>query len=277
MQTVECSNEEIQLKPAEFKLFQTLMYDHAGIRLSERKQILVQSRLRKRLTTLGLDSYRAYYNLIISQEDEFQTCLNALTTNETFFFRHKNHWDFLTTQILPDWRARHDKTQVYRAWSAASSSGEEPYSLAIALRDSLKESERWDVRVDATDINEEVLAKARRGEYGSYALQKLTPACIKSYFRPAQQDGNYVVKDRIRDLVQFRRHNLLHATSGAMYDLILLRNVMIYFDEASKAVVLATITRRLTPGGYLFLGGSETLPACKNQYDYVKPTVYRRR
>ncbi len=270
---------ELALSGSELKLFQELMYREAGIRLPDVKQNLVQGRLRKRLDALGLGSYREYYAFATAEghADELQRLLEALTTNETFFFRHKQHWDYLLDQMLPEWRQRAARGASFRVWSAASSTGEEPYSLAIALHAALAKSGHG-IHIDATDINTQVLARARTGIYGTYALQKLTPRCLKDYFVPTSSADQFQVRADIRALVTYRSHNLQEApVQGPPYDLIMLRNVLIYFDAASKHTVLGHISTRLRPGSWLILGGAETLNDAPGLFDYVQPTIYRKR
>ncbi len=264
------------LQPGEMRLFQELIYREAGIRLADVKANLVQGRLRKRLEALGLDSFRAYHDLVTSpgHDDEFQRCLEALTTNETFFFRHKQHWDFILDDLLPEWK-RSTGRGTFRAWSAASSTGEEPYSLAIALDAGLSQS-GCKATVEATDINTQVLARAKAGIYGTYALQKLTPHCLARYFTPAG-DECHQVQGRIRSMVEYHQHNLQEPSRGQPCDLVLVRNVLIYFDTASKAKVVTHVAARIRPGGYLILGGAESLSDPKGLFEYVRPTIYRKR
>ena len=269
---------ELALSTSELRLFQDLMYREAGIRLPDVKQNLVQGRLRKRLDALGLGSYREYHSHITAHghADELQRCLEALTTNETFFFRHKQHWDFLLEELLPAWQRGAARGASFRVWSAASSTGEEPYSLAIALHAALS-GHGFGIHIDATDINTQVLARARTGIYGAYALQKLTPKCLQQYFVPAGGDDHFQVREDIRALVAFRSHNLQEATvQGPPYDLIMLRNVLIYFDTASKNTVIGHIGTRLRAGGHLILGGAETLSDVHSSFTYVRPTIYRK-
>ena len=268
---------DLQLKNGELRLFQDLMYREAGIRMADAKHTLVQSRLRQRLDALGLTSYRDYHTLVTApgNETEFQRCLEALTTNETFFFRHKQHWDCVLDQIVPEWKRKAAKGATFRAWSAASSTGEEPYSLAIAL-DAALDGTAFTARVEATDINTQVLARAKQGIYGSYALQKLTQQCLARYFRPLPDGERHQVRDTIRQMVEFRSHNLLQPSRGPAFDLILLRNVLIYFDSNSKHIVLGHIANRLKPGAWMILGGAETLSGRTSEFSYVQPATYRK-
>lgn len=269
---------DVSLQDSELRLFQDLMYREAGIRLADAKHNLVQSRLRKRLDALGHHSFREYHSYVTApgHDAEFQRCLEALTTNETYFFRHKQHWDFLLGTIVPGWKKSAAKGGTFRAWSAASSSGEEAYSLAIALTEAFA-STGYQAKIDATDINTQVLARAKAGIYAGYALQKLTPPCLQRYLTPLPGGERHQVNADIRKLVEFRPHNLQQPSQGVAYDMILLRNVLIYFDGESKGVVLAHISARLKSGGWLILGGAETLSERTDEFTYVRPTIYRKR
>jgi chemotaxis protein methyltransferase CheR len=271
------ANDGPALGEDELRLFQELVYREAGIRMPDAKHNLVQGRLRRRLDALGLDSYRAYHQHCTApgNAEELQRCLEALTTNETFFFRHKQHWDFLLEGILPAWRKSASPGATFRAWSAASSTGEEPYSLAIALAAAFADG-GFRSHIDATDLNTQVLARARTGVYGAYALQKLTPRCLARYFTAAP-GGEHRVHEEIRKGVEFRSHNLLKPSTGPAYDLVLLRNVLIYFDASSKAAAVANVAARLKPGGWLILGGAETITDRDGAFEYVRPTIYRKR
>jgi chemotaxis protein methyltransferase CheR len=266
------------LKDSEFRKYQRLMYDHAGIQLNESKHALVQNRLRKRLRLLGLTSYEEYFKLVVdpAHPEEFQECMNALTTNETYFFRHKNHWDFFTGEFIPELKAARQGKQLkeIRLWSAAASVGAEAYSAAIAVEELLPEEQGWSLTIDATDLNVEVLRQAREGRFNAYAVQKLTKHCLTKYF--ALEGQEYVVREKLRAKVNFRRHNLLEEMRGACYDLVFLRNVLIYFDEASKSRVVDNVANRIRKGGYLILGGAESLTAHRERFEYVKPTIFRK-
>jgi chemotaxis protein methyltransferase CheR len=267
------TTDEIRLTPSEFRLFQELMYRHAGVRLGPTKHTLVQNRLRKRLRALGLSSYGHYHHLIAdgAHPGELQECLNCLTTNETYFFRHRNHWDFFTREFLPEMAARSGPVRI---WSAAASTGAEAYSAAIALCDTFRRSGRR-LRVDATDINEDVLIRAREGVYDDYAVQKLTRACLAAYFEPVA-NGRHRVRESVRALVRFEQHNLLEPRRAEPYDLVFLRNVLIYFDEASKRSVLERVDRVIRPGGILILGGAESLSSGVGAFRFLRPTIYRK-
>jgi chemotaxis protein methyltransferase CheR len=268
---------QIPLSDREMKLFQNFIYQHAGIKMGPQKKSLIQNRLRKRLIELELSSYKDYYNFLTdpANRNETQLCLNALTTNETYFFRHKQHWDFLITVIVPEWKRRNTCVTPFRFWSAAGSTGEEPYSAAIALH-SLLSKENYNFTVEATDINAEVINKAKLGIYNDYSIQKLTKLCLSQYFFHNTANNTYQLSDEIKRHVTYTQHNLLSKKIGPKFDIVFLRNVMIYFDDSSKQTVIENITEKIKPDGYLILGGAEGLSACREQYEYVKPTIFRK-
>lgn len=273
------ANQSIDLKPHELKLFQELMYTHAGVKLSDAKHLLVQNRLRKRVERLGLGSFKQYFEMVSNPDnaDELRECLNALTTNETYFFRHKDHWDYLGKVIVPEWMESNHANSVFRVWSAAASIGAEAYSAALMLHELMPGNCGRGFEIDATDINQNVLDKAKKAEFDEYALQKMGERGRKSYFTFSPEHKSYSLSRAIADRVRFRRLNLLETSKGAPYDVVFLRNVLIYFDDASKAQVIMHVNSRMRQGSYLFLGGAETLSVCREAFEIVKPTILRKR
>lgn len=266
------------LSPKELSLFQGLMRQYAGVCLPDTKVSLIRNRLRKHLDVLGLSSFTQYYQYITvpGHEEELQHCINSLTTNETYFFRHKEHWDMLWQTIVPEWINRNKRGSTFQFWSAAASTGAEAYSAAMTFSVCLPPSSGYKFSILATDINETVLQAARTAEYNDYALQKINPAALKQYFIHDSQRGRYHLDRRIANLVQFRMHNLIETLRGPKFDVVFLRNVLIYFDEEGKQRVLERVTEKIAEGGYLFLGGAEALSCMHQYFQRIKPTVYRR-
>jgi chemotaxis protein methyltransferase CheR len=258
-----------ELGAAEFRRFQDLAYRQAGIRLAEAKLPLVQNRLARRLRATGDADYPAYLARIGAAEgaDELARCIEALTTNETFFFRHKDHWDFLIAEVLASWPAG----RPLRLWSAAASTGEEAHSAAIACLEHAPEAR---AAIEASDINRQVIEVARRGVYGDYAVQKVTEWARRRWFQRFE-DG-WRVAERARAAVTWRVHNLMQPAHGPKVDVVFLRNVLIYFDEASKARALANVAARMERGAWLLLGGSESLPGDVAGFLPVRPQIYRK-
>jgi len=262
------------LKDGEFKQFQAWLYRAAGINLSPAKKALVAGRLFKRLKHHQLNSYGDYFQLIMGHEAtaELQVALDLLTTNETYFFREPKHFDFLREQVLP--RAVAGKT--FRLWSAASSSGEEPYSLAMTLADGLG-STPWEII--GSDISSQVLAKARSGHYPlararTIAQPLLVKHCLKGTGR---QEGTFLIERSLRERVHFMQINLNEELPKiGEFEVIFLRNVMIYFDQDTKRKVVARMLPLLKPGGYFIVSHSESLNGISDALQLITPSIYRK-
>ncbi|MCC7120542.1 MAG: SAM-dependent methyltransferase [Gammaproteobacteria bacterium] len=260
----------------EFACFQALMQKVAGIHLPPSKKPLVSGRLTKRLRARGIDSFGDYYRHIVSgsDADELQTAIELLTTNETYFFREPQHFDFLAREILPGLR----RGAGCRVWSAASSSGEEAYSIAMVLMDKLGASASWEVF--GSDINTRVLDLARHATYVTARNEAGIPPDYRRRFclrGTGGMAGKLRIGAAVRERVRFARLNLNDdLASAGDFDVIFLRNVMIYFDLDMKRRVVAALRRRLRPGGWLFIGHSETLHGVTDSLRAVRPTIYRK-
>jgi chemotaxis protein methyltransferase CheR len=262
------------LTDREFSQFQAWLYQAAGINLSPAKKALVAGRLFKRLKHYELDSYGDYFKLIMSgqRSDELQVALDLLTTNETYFFREPKHFDFLREQVLP--HATPGKT--FRLWSAASSSGEEPYSLAMTLAESLGTTP-WEVI--GSDISTQVLAKARSGHYPMERARNLPhPLLVKYCLKgTGSQQGTLLIDRALRNRVNFIQVNLNETLPElGEFDVIFLRNVMIYFDQPTKTKVVARLIPRLKSGGYFIVSHSESLNGVSDALKLVAPSIYRK-
>ncbi len=264
----------MELSDLEFSVLKKMLYDGAGIRMGPEKKALVTGRLAKRISSLGLQSFGEYFRrLQISprQGGEWQTALDLLTTNETSFFREPGHFEFLGGTLL----ARVDAGRIFRVWSAACSSGEEPYSLAMVLADHL--GERWELV--ASDISQRVLDHARKGIYDldrasqmrRYYLRKF---CLRG---TGEQAGRFIIDAALRNRIRFMQINL-NAPLPAIgpFDLIVLRNVMIYFDAQTKRSVVARLVEHLKPGGHFFPGHSESIAGLHPALEPIQPAVYRK-
>jgi chemotaxis protein methyltransferase CheR len=262
------------LKDVEFQQFRTWLYRAAGINLSAGKKALVAGRLYKRLKHYELDSYGDYFRLIMGHEatDELQVALDLLTTNETYFFREIKHFDFLREQVLP----RVEAGRTFRVWSAACSSGEEPYSLAMILADGLG-STPWEIL--GSDISSQMLAHARSGHYPmerarSIAQPLLVRHCLKGTGR---QEGTFLIDRSLRERVHFMQINLNEALPRiGEFEVIFLRNVMIYFDQDTKRQVVARMLPLLRPGGYFIVSHSESLNGISDVLQHITPSIYRK-
>ena len=275
-----CDMTPYSISPKDFLLFQAIIYRESGIWLTEAKAALLTGRLSKRLRALGLRNFTKYYQLVAADEEERRTMLDAITTNETHFFREPGHFDFLAQHVFPRWRqegAEGQRPTRLRVWSAGCSSGEEPYSLAMLLLQHFP-VEKWDLEVLATDISTRVLEKAREAVYPIEKMKDIPQECLRAYMLKGRGENKGVMKasPELLRVVRFARVNL-HADSYPLegfFDLILCRNVLIYFDQKSKEKVISGIVRHLSPSGLLFVGHSENLGGISPNLKTVAPTVY---
>jgi chemotaxis protein methyltransferase CheR len=253
-----------RLRQGEFRRFQALVQAEAGIHLSEVKKPLLIHRLARRLRELGLDSFSAYYERL-GDPGERQLMLECLCTHETHFFREMNHFDLLESRILPAWRdaaAAGARPCRVRAWAAGCSTGQEPYSLAMVLLAGLPLAQGWTVEVLATDLSNAVLERARDGIYPMGRAAEIPPHYLKRYMLRGRrgQAGNMAAGPELRAAVRFERLNL-HGDPypPGPFDMILCRNVLIYFDAAGRDAVLGRMVDLLAAGGLLLLGHAESL------------------
>lgn len=262
------------ISAAEFAQFQRLIYQIAGISLVDSKKMLLVGRLGKRLRALGLPSFSAYYKHIASGDNpaERQTMVDLLTTNETYFFREETHFDFLRQTILP----QHPPGQSIDIWSAASSTGEEIYTLCMVMADARGVNAQWSIL--GSDISTQVLSIAQRGIYWLEHTRGLPQSYLKKYCLKGvnSQEGTFLIAPELRNHTRFMQINL-NATLPDIgkFHVIFLRNVMIYFDNDTKRQVVARLVGKLRPGGYLIVGHSENLNGINETLRPVKPTIYR--
>ncbi len=263
-----------ELSEHEFGQFSALIYRIAGISMSPAKKPLITGRLAKRLKHCQLASYGEYFRFITSGpgERELQEAVDALTTNETHFFREPKHFDFLRQRLLPARQAG----RALRVWSAACSSGEEPYSIAMVLDEALGR-EPWEVL--GSDISTRVLERARSGLFPIERMAEIPKPYLSRYCLKGvdQHEGTLLIEKSLRARVQFMAHNLTQAPPPLEpFDVIFLRNVMIYFDHDTKRQVVARLLPLLRPGGHFLVGHSESLNGVTDQLRLVVPAVYRK-
>ena len=271
------------LTDREFGLFQRLIHRETGIFLPEAKKALVVARLTRRLRTLGVTSFTSYFEIVETNRDERTTMLDNICTNETRFFREPRQFEFLDTEVLPRWKARAEAGLMpkrIRAWSAACSTGEEPYSLAMMLRTHFPLDEGWNVEILASDISTRVLAAAREGVWPIERAEDIPNAYRRAYMLRGVrgEEGKMRAQPNIKSLIECRSINLnddQYPVDGP-FDLIFCRNVLIYFDRQTKAAVIDRLARHLSPTGLLFLGHSETLHSAAHALRHAGPTAYAR-
>ncbi len=269
----------------EFDLFRRLIYEQTGISLSDHKRELVVSRLARRLRALKLKSFKEYYDYLIGSEDGFREMsqmINRITTNKTEFYREAHHFDFLAETLLPELAAEKEQSGVkkIRAWSAASSTGEEPYTIAITMAEFFKDRPGWDIKLLATDLDTEVLTHASQGVYSADRVEPVPKALLTKYFHKVQRNGetHYRVSSTLREMIVFRRFNL-HTPVFPFkieLDFIFCRNVMIYFGNEDKLELLKKFHKVLKPAGYIFVGHSESLMMVRHLFKYRKNTIYQK-
>lgn len=273
--------ELLKLTTQEFDRIARLIYDQAGIHLPPEKLGLLSNRLRKRLRSLKLDTFEDYYKLLTDKarcEEELPHFLSAVTTNETYFYRNTNLWTFFSGDLIKHFVATKPAgRKTLRVWSAASSSGEEAYTTAIVLREKLPAFSSWNVTIIASDISKKVLDKAKAGLYDDYAVSKMDPALVKRWFKSA--DGKHQLRDEIRKIVTFQFHNLREPFPNGNFDVVFLRNVLMYFDTEMKKRVIKVTSDALAPGGHLIVGDVDpirTIPELNEvmTLDYKRPGVY---
>ena len=265
------------LSPLDFEQFRSLAHEKFGLDLPDGKQQLVAARLGKKMRELNLGSFHAYYKHVVEDGtgEALTAMIDALTTNHTSFFRESAHFDFLRRTIVPALRSRASLT----LWSAACSSGEEPYSLAFSLFDELGPEFQSKVRILATDISTKVLRLAQVAVYSSERFQGVCQDQLRRYVLKGEgkHKDRFLVKKLFRDSIEFRRLNLMEDISQiGPFPVIFCRNVMIYFDRTTQQDLVNRLASRLEPGGYLFIGHAESLGGIDQPLDYVQPAVYRK-
>jgi chemotaxis protein methyltransferase CheR len=270
------------LSDAEFGLFQKLVFREAGIHLGEVKKALVAARLLRRIRELGMTTYAAYYRRVLEERTELVLMLDAITTNETQFFREPHHFDLLSSRLVPGWRqeaARGLRARQVTIWSAGCSTGEEPYSLAMALLSGLPAEEGWSVQILASDLSTRVLERASAGVYPTERTSGIPRALLERFMLRGvgAQAGNVKASPALQAAVTFRRLNLNQEPYGltGIFDAIFCRNVFIYFQRATRDRIVQRMLDHLRPGGHFFVGHSESLGGVAG-LETLMPTVYRK-
>lgn len=262
-----------------FTKFRDLIHDHSGIDLAPGKEALVSSRLSKRIRELGLNCEMEYFDFLEADQslEELTRLIDMMSTNVTHFLREFEHFELITEMLMKTWRT--GSTPV-KFWSAACSSGQEPYTLAMVVHEAARKSNVNPnlVKILATDISTEILHQAETGVYSSRELEQVPHEWLKRYFHQSSCGTKYQVTDSIRSLVTFRRINLSKTPFPMQgpFDAILCRNVMIYFDNDVRSRIVGEAHRLLRDEGYLLIGHSENLSGISTAFKSVRPTVYRK-
>jgi chemotaxis protein methyltransferase CheR len=270
---------DMQLAEHEFKFICLVVEKNAGIVLGANKRQLVQGRLARRIRELGLGSFGEYCELLKSGgPEELIGLINAITTNVTSFFRESHHFDALSCTMLPEAMGRNEQSRRLRIWSAGCSSGEEPYSIAMACAECLRGA-RWDLKILATDIDSDILATAARGEYPLERLNGISEERRRRWFMSGANSAQGLAKVRpeLGALITFRKLNLMGEwPMHGPFDVIFCRNVMIYFDQGTRERLVMRYAQLLARGGYLCLGHSESIHMPHGQFKLVGRTIYKK-
>jgi chemotaxis protein methyltransferase CheR len=267
------------ISDADFARYQALVNGEAGIWLSPVKKALLVGRLARRLRELGLTSYADYYDRVTEDPAERTKMVDAICTNETHFFRESRHWEFLASTIYPAWQQQADagkRERRVRVWSAACSSGEEPYSLAMSLLTAFPSG--WSLEILATDLSTKILDRARAATWPIAKAAEIPEPYLKAFMLKGFGDyaGTMRAGPEIRPLIRFERFNLNGDAwpPAQSFDLVFCRNVLIYFDRTTKERVISRLLDRLVPTGNLFLGHAESLGGFTDRVHSIIPTVY---
>lgn len=263
----------------EFLRISTFMKQRYGIDLSQKK-VIVNGRLENYIKRGGWSSFNDFINAVENDKtgQQEKMLVNYLTTNHTYFMREFEHFEYMKTVVLPWLKKKESATKDLRIWSGAASSGEEPYMIAMVLSDFFGlEKEEWDTKVLATDISTKVLQQAIAGVYSAEQLEKLPEQWKRHFFKSIAGGSQYQVKDELKQEVIFRQFNLMDPFPfKRQMHIIFLRNVMIYFDEDTKRELVQKVYDALVPGGYLFIGTTETLDRGSTPFQIVQPSIFRK-
>lgn len=260
-----------------FKEFLNLIHDLTGITISKNRSFMVEGRLKRRISALNLGSYEEYLARVRSDSAEQIHFIDVVTTNETYFFRTPRIWDCFENKFLPGWH-RKFPNRVFHAWSAAASSGDEAHSIGVICHKFKLKNPGFQYQITGTDISKEMIELCQKGEYSGKSIdsfQKMWPELFKATMKPLPS-GSYQAISDIRSRLKFHQHNLFNVyPTKEPFDLILARNVLIYFSAPDQEKVLNLLASRLSEDGLLIIGESESLSHIKTRYKQVEPLVYR--
>lgn len=270
----QITSNSVILNDKEFRNIQKIIYDKCGINISIEQKSLLEHKLRKRLKRCTMDCFTKYYTKLNNDHIELQEMINVVTTNETYFFRERKHFDFLKNEILPNF-----KLDTFTCWSAAGSIGAEAYSTAMVIDDTL---ESWkNYKILYSDINSEVLTQAKSGIYSLKLASKIPQEYLEKYCKKGfdENDGLFTINEKLKNNIEFSLINLIEPINtniNEQFDLIFLRNIIIYFDEENKKKIVQNCIKKLKPSGYLFMGHSESLYHITDHVEQIEPSIYKK-
>ncbi len=275
-------NNLMEISDAEFLRLRDLIYNRFGINLTEQKRSLLVGRLQKLMRQLQLPTFSAYFEYLDNDKTEaaLSELVDLISTNHTYFNREKDHFDYFSETALPEIveKLRKENRKDLRIWCAGCSTGEEPYTLLMLMMEYLgSDYSSWDAGILATDISDRALTIARRGVYATDRVMQLPEKLRKKYFASISPNEMAVI-DKVKHEATFRRFNLMNTTFPFKkpFQMIFCRNVMIYFDQVTREALVSRYHQHTEPGGYLFIGHSETLGRTQTLYRYLKPALYQK-
>lgn len=274
----------MSLSDEEYNSLVEFIYNVSGINLGDNKKELVKARLMKRIRFHNFNSFAEYYNYVIKDQNgnELEDLLNAISTNVTSFFREKQHFDYLTSVVLPEMleRKKTKGDQKIRIWSAAASSGEEIYTILMTVLEYIKNPIGWDIKILGTDISTKALAQAKSATYSLDRVKGIPPNYLAKYFdkKETKHEINFSVKPALQNMAFFARLNLMSDTFpfSGKFDFIFCRNVMIYFDKSTQSTLVNKLYNYLDDNGYLFVGHSESLVGMQTKFKTVAPAAFKK-
>jgi chemotaxis protein methyltransferase CheR len=271
---------ECQVSEALLLQYAALIYERTGIRISKQKRSLLSNRVRRRLRETKIADFEAYFRHLKSlkpTDPEWDGFLQEITTHETYLFRDDAHWNWLQNQFLPQFLQAARTGAIpkkLRVWSAACSTGDEAYTIACCVANALPSTSGWDLKIVGTDIGIETLQQAKRATFCARAM-RMVPIPFKTRFFQPLSNERWQANAQLQSWIDFRLHNLMQPFVTQEFDLVFLKNVLIYFDDASKAVVLKNIRTALKPGGLLVAGAAEGITDLVRDFERIQPWLYR--
>lgn len=267
---------EFKFEDSEFNFIREIIGEHTGIVLSDVKRNMVYSRLSRRLRALKMNSFSEYCDLLRAEDkNELVNFVNAITTNLTSFFREKHHFEYMKEVLIPQIISQNDGRKRIRIWSAGCSTGEEPYTIAMVLKEAISNISSWDIKVLATDLDSNVVATAKAGIYAEERIEGIEGSLKKRWF--TRKDGQVQVSSDLKELITFNQMNLMHTWPfKGPFDLIFCRNVVIYFSKDTQRELVSRYADLTKEKGYLFLGHSESLFKVSEHYKLIRNTMYQK-
>jgi chemotaxis protein methyltransferase CheR len=276
----EIGSREFDFSDDNFERIRQFVSEHTGIVLTDAKKNMVYGRLSKRIRKGRFADFTTFCDAIDDgDEHEQEFLINAITTNLTSFFRENHHFEFLANTVIPELVKEKGRNKRLRIWSAGCSTGEEPYSIAMTLKESLPNFDQWDVKILATDLDANVVEHGKQGIYRAERIEGLSSERTKRWFKRGSGDNADMVKvkDELKEMISFKRLNLLHEwPMKGPFDFMFCRNVVIYFDKPTQKVLFARYEKILKPKAYLFIGHSESLYKVSTDFESMKHTTYRK-